>query len=85
MRGSLRNVTSTHAIKSHDLHNLAVVFRANLGYLGHVSTLELITQAGLAFLYGVYRGTPERYTRKRRQMRNEIADALEKKAQEATR
>tara|TARA_R110000868_G_scaffold210129_3_gene460114 strand:- start:431 stop:592 length:162 start_codon:yes stop_codon:yes gene_type:complete len=53
--------------------------------MNHVSTLELITQAGLAFSYGVLRGTPERYTHKRRQMRNRIADALERKAQEATR
>jgi len=72
-------------MKSHDLCNLAVIFRCNSSDVNHVSTFELITQAGLAFTYGVYRGTPERYTHKRRQMRNEIADALERKAQEATR
>jgi hypothetical protein len=72
-------------MKSHDLCNLAVIFRCNSSDANHVSTLELITQAGLAFSYGVYRGTPERHTQKRRQMRNEIADALERKAQEAAR
>jgi len=72
-------------MRSHDLCNLAVIFRCNSSGVNHVSTLELITQAGLAFLYGVLRGTPERYTRKRRQMRETIADALERKAQEATR
>ena len=70
-------------MKSHDLHNLAVIFRCNSSDINHVSTFELITQAGLAFSYGVMRGTPERYTRKRRQMRERIAEALEKKAQEA--
>ena len=72
-------------MKSHDLCNLAVIFRCNYDDVNHVSTLELITRAGLAFSYGVMRGTPERYTRKRREMRERIADALEKKAQEATR
>jgi hypothetical protein len=70
-------------MKSHDLHNLAVIFRCNYDDVNHVSTFELITQAGLAYSYGVMRGTPERYTRKRRQMRERIAEALEKKAQEA--
>ena len=70
-------------MKSHDLHNLAVIFRCNYDDINHGSTLDRLTACGMAFSYGVLSGTPERYTRKRRQMRERIADALEKKAQEA--
>jgi hypothetical protein len=62
--------------------NLAVCFRVNDPNLGHVSTLETMTEAGLAYTYGVFRGTPARFKRELRLQREAIAKALDRKAGE---
>lgn len=62
------------------LQNLAVAFRTNSADLGHVSTFETVQRAGCLFLYWMFRGTPERFTARRRKLRNQIAEHLEAKA-----
>ncbi len=68
-----------------DIETLAVMFRVNDQNLGHVSVWDQMHEAGLAYLYGVYRGTPQRYVRKRHDMRIMIARALDQKAKEASK
>jgi hypothetical protein len=68
--------------RSITLENLAVMFRVNHPNLGHVSTLDAMTEAGLAYMYGHYRGIPERYHRKRRKLRETIARELDRKAKQ---
>jgi hypothetical protein len=63
-----------------DIEQLAVMFRVNDPNLGHVSVWDKLHELNLAYTYGLYRGTPERYTRKRHQMREAIARELDRKA-----
>jgi hypothetical protein len=67
-------------MKRIEIENLAVLWRTNDRNLGHVSTFDAMTNAGLAYLYGHYRGIPERYFLKRRKMRETIARELDRKA-----
>lgn len=62
------------------MRQLAVMFRTNDPNLGHCSTLDEMTDAGLAYVYGLFRGTPWNHKAKRRRIREEIAAELEKKA-----
>lgn len=71
---------TTNKPQPHDLETLAVMFRTNDPNLGHVSTLETMTNAGLAYTYGLYRGIPRNQRRRLRAMRETIATALERKA-----
>jgi hypothetical protein len=66
--------------KQTTLENLAVMFRVNDPNLGHVSTLEAMEEAGLAYTYGLYRGTPKRHHNKRRKLREAIALELDRRA-----
>lgn len=63
-----------------ELERLAVRFRSNCPNLGSADTLEAISEAGLAYAYGLWRGTPERYRKKREAMRHSIAQQLDWKA-----
>ncbi len=72
-------------MKAHDLHNLSVLFRTNSSAIGHCTTLDAMKQTGLVFLYGLYRGTPSHYKRKRALLRNRIADALRAQAESEAR
>ncbi len=67
-------------MKTIDLETLAVLFRTNDPNLGHVSTLEAMTEAGFAYSFGLYRGIPDNHKRAKAAMRNTIAEALERKA-----
>jgi hypothetical protein len=62
-----------------DIEQLAVLFRVNDPNLGHVSVWDKLHQLDLAYTYGLYRGTPERYTQKRRKLRELIAVELDRK------
>lgn len=64
-----------------DITNLAVRFRVNDPNLAHYTVLEDMKKLGLAFLYGIYRGTPERNRKQLRYWRNKIAEALDGLAQ----
>lgn len=59
---------------------LAAMFLANDPNVNHVSSLDTITDAGLAYMYGVIRGTPIRYRSIRRKLAQAISDALNKAA-----
>jgi len=61
------------------LENLAVMFRTNDPNIGHVSTLEAMTDCGLAYMLGYYRGIPKCHERKRASAREAIVRALELK------
>ena len=63
-----------------ELEQLAVMFRANDPNLAHVSVLNQMEQAGLAYTYGVFRGTPPYHKRERARLRASIADTLCRKA-----
>lgn len=63
-----------------EIETLAVRFRVNCPNLQHVDTLEAMEKLGLAFMYGVYCGTPHRSKTKRRELRNRIAETLTQKA-----
>lgn len=63
-----------------DLEVLAVQFRTNDPNLGHVSVFDLMTEAGLAYYYGLFRAIPKHHNRKRRAMAETIATELERKA-----
>jgi len=62
------------------LEQLAVMFRTNDPNINHVSTLDLINQVNLGYPYGIYRGTPRRYTKIRQSHRECIAKLLTNKA-----
>ena len=66
----------------HDLETLAVMFRCNSPNLAHGDTFDTITDAGLAYTYGLFRATPRHHRRKLRAMRETIANALDRKAKE---
>lgn len=70
--------------KQIELEQLAVMFRCNSPNLAHVDTFDAITEAGLAYTYGLYRATPRHHKRKLRAMRETIASALERKAKALT-
>lgn len=70
-------------MKSIDIKNLAVMFRTNDPNLGHASVLEAMSELGLAYMYGVYRGTPERYWKERKRLRDSIAMILSQKARQS--
>lgn len=67
--------------KSTQLLQLAVMFRTNDPNLGHVSTFDSMTDAGLAYTYGLFRAIPKHHRRKRSAMAESIASQLERKAQ----
>ena len=62
------------------LLTLAVMFRANDPNLGHVSTLDAMTDAGVAYCYGSFRAIPRCHNRKRAAMAVSIAEHLEREA-----
>lgn len=68
-------------MKHYTLATLAVQFRTLDPNLGHVSVLEQMTDAGLAYSYGLFRAIPRHHRRKRRLMADAIAGQLERKAQ----
>ena len=59
---------------------LAAMFLTNDPNVNHVSSLDTITDAGLAHMYGVIRGTPIRYRSIRRKLAIAISDALNRAA-----
>lgn len=67
-------------MKAGELLNLAVMFRVNDPNIGHCSTLDAMTEAGLAYSFGLYRAIPARHRIKRRKMGEAIALELERKA-----
>lgn len=67
-------------MKAIELEQLAVMFRTNDPNLGHVSVLEQMNEAGLAYMYGVFRGTPKRYRKERQRLANAIANRLSEMA-----
>jgi len=68
-------------MKSHDILNLAVMFRTNDPNLRHCSTLDAMNALGMGFLYGSWFSTPKAHKRVDRQKRDRIASLLEKEAQ----
>lgn len=67
-------------MKAIELETLAVMFRNNDPNLWHVSTFEVMQAAELLYYYGMLRGIPQRHTQRRRELREQIAYALEQKA-----
>ena len=67
---------------SHRLLTLAVMCRTNDRNLGHVSVLDDMNEAGLGYLYGLYRGTPDCYHRRKRERLYAVAETLEQMAKE---
>lgn len=65
---------------AHNLRCLAVMFRCNDRNLGHCSTLEDMTEAGMAYTFGLFCSIPKRHWRKRKQMADAIASALNRQA-----
>lgn len=65
-------------MKAIELEQLAVMFRTDDPNLGHVSTLESMTRAGLAYTYGLYRAIPKHHKRRARKMRETIANQLDR-------
>lgn len=63
-----------------ELEQLAVMFRVSDPNLGHVDVLKVMTEAGLAYSYGYFRGIPLHHRQKRKQWANAIAGNLERKA-----
>ncbi len=59
---------------------LAVMFRVNDPNLGHCSTFDTITEAGLAYSYGLFRAIPKRNRNKRQDLAVAIASQLDRKA-----
>ena len=72
-------------MNKNSLETLAVMFRVNDPNLGHVSTLDAMTAAGFAYLHGYFSGIPKRHNRKRRQMAENIAELLDRKAKTLSR
>ena len=70
-------------MKPIELDNLAAMFRRNDPNLFHVSTLNAMHDAGMAYIYGYLRGIPAHHKRKRAQVREEIAILLTIKAEGA--
>lgn len=68
-----------------DIERLAVMFRTNDPNLAHVSVWEQMHQLDLLYTYGVFRGTPVRYTKERRRLREAIATELDRKARSLVR
>ncbi len=60
-------------------HNLAVMFRTMDRNLNHVSTLDAMTEYGMAYIFGYFRSIPRRHRIKRQKLANNIADSLERK------
>jgi len=71
-------------VKAIQLETLAVMFRTNDPNIGHVSTLDAMTDAGLAYMLGHYRGIPQFHKHKRRKLRECIARELDRKARAAS-
>lgn len=63
-----------------NLETLAVMFRVNDPNLAHVDVWNAMSEAGLAYTYGLFRAIPRHHRRKRQQMANSIADELSRKA-----
>lgn len=67
-----------------EYENLAIMFRRNDPNLGHVSILNAMNKAGLAYIYGVLRATPRHHKQKQAILRKAIAFALDDKARAAS-
>lgn len=68
---------------THQIENLAVMFRLNDPNIFHVSTFESMEKLGLLFYLGVLNGTPKNHQKKRWEIRQQIGRLLEQKAKDA--
>lgn len=76
-------ITATETMtntKRIELENLAVMFRTLDANIGHVSTFELMKQAGLGHCHGTLMAIPRRHKNKRRALAERIAGYLDKAA-----
>jgi hypothetical protein len=72
-------------MSSSEIENLAVMFRVDDPNLGHVSVIEAMTELGVAYTYGLYRGTPKHHKQERKRLREAIAERLSTIAKNAGR